>query len=423
MNLPLLCLSFIASAFLLGYDDHLRRHKWDLAKLVDWVGLVLFMGSGASICVGLTFGGSRFPWRSANAIVPVVLGLLGFVAFGFYESRVAPKPLFPSSVLRHSSTVIQCINVVIHGLLMFMILYFMSIFFLGVKNMSPLMTGVWSLPASLTVAPMALIVGIVVHRTGHYRYFLLGGWVVTVINLGLTQLLDRELPDVALVMLGLVGGASFGALVPGMAIGIQATVDRMDAGYAICLTLLLRPAGQCLGVAIGQAFFAKRLDTIFSRDGFPDGFAQEVMGYIRRGLDPETTGMDSGAAERIPVIIDGIVEALRTVWIVAAVLAGLALILTCWAECPRLPDDRRQCEQGIIDGDVKPNEQVANETSKGSVSMSVSVGGASELDVPLPVQSPECGAKYRASLRQSQDVARWSDVLQHELSMIEPKNT
>lgn len=313
------------------------------------------MASGTSVCVALTFGGSRFPWASASAIVPLILGVVGLAGFGFYESRIAARPLFPRSVLRHYSTVIQCANVTIHGMLMYKMLYFVSLFFLGVKNMSPLMTGVWSLPTLLSVAPMALVVGIVVHRTGHYRCFLLGGWAVTVVSLGLVQLLDQDLPGAVVIVVGVVGGMGFGALVPGMTVAIQATVDRADAGYAICMTLLLRPAGQCLGVALGQAVFARRLDAIFTRDGFPDGFAQRVVGYIRRGLDPDMPGMDGPeTAARIPLIIDGIVEALRAIWIVGAVLAALALLLTCWAQCPRLPDDTLECEQNVILGDGKP---------------------------------------------------------------------
>lgn len=358
MNLPFLSLSLIASAVLLGYDESHRRRR-SLLKLVDWLGLALFLGSGASVCIALTFGGARFPWLSANAIVPLVFGAAGFVALAVYETRFAPRPLFPASVLRHYSTVIQCVNVAIHGMLMYMILYFMSLFFLGVKNYSPLMTGVWGLPASLTVAPMALVVGITVHRTGHYRAFLLGGWAITVVNLGLLQLLDDKLPGAALIVISIIGGAGFGALVPGMTVGIQATVDQEDAGYAICMTLLMRPAGQCLGVAIGQAIFAKRLDVIFTRDGFPDGFAQEVLGHIRRGLDPDTSGMDPGKAADVPLIIGGIVEALRSIWIAGAVVAGLAFILTCCAKCPPLPDDRLRLKRKTVRECIEPDEEAA----------------------------------------------------------------
>lgn len=408
LNLPFLGVSFVGAAWLLNYNNR-PCFSWGLVKRVDWGGLVLFLGSGAAFLIALTGGGSRLPWSSAKIITPLIVGLAGFVGLGCYETWFVPKPIFRPSVLRRRSTVIQLTNVAIHGLLMWMILYYMSLYFLGVKNYSPFTTGLWSLPATLTVAPMAIIVGQIVFTTGHYRYFLLGGWVMTVISFGILQLVDEDMPDAALIVVAIVGGISFGMLVPGMGVGIQSTVEQEDAGYAISLTLLMRPAGQCLGIAVGQAIFSTRLNKILVGEGFPEGFGQDLMGYVRRGLDANRPDMDPMTARHIPAIIDAIIQALRSVWIAGAALSGLALILTCCAKCPRLPDDRlRGYKPPSGDAEVGKADIVLQDVNTGK-KLVVNVG-----------VSPRQSTRFTvgAAPRPSQDVAAWSGGLREALSRV-----
>jgi hypothetical protein len=47
----------------------------------------------------LTFGGINFPWSSAHILAPLVIGLVGLVAFIIYEATWATHPLVSSSLL------------------------------------------------------------------------------------------------------------------------------------------------------------------------------------------------------------------------------------------------------------------------------------------------------------------------------------
>jgi MFS family permease len=426
INLPPLGLSFAAGALLLGYDKP-PPLSWDLVRRVDWGGLVFFTGAGASILFALTGGGSNFPWKSVEAIVPLIIGFVCLLVLGCHETWIAEKPIFRPSVMRCRSTVFQCANVLIHGLLMWMILYYMSLFFLGVKNYSPFETGLWSLPATLTVAPMAIIVGLVVRNTGHYRWFLICGWAVTVITFGLLRLVDENVSNAPLIIISVIGGIGFGALVPGMGVGIQATVDPRDAGHAVCMTLLLRPAGQCLGIAVGQAIFSTRLDHIFNESGFPDGFAQDLMMYARRGLDPDQSGMNPLTAALIPTIIDAIIEALAAVWIAGAVLSGIALLLTLTIRCPPLPDDWLQGIEAQESGSGasighRLTAHTAPDDDSAELSPAVADRKGSE---PTTIESVEMSSRRsdlpRHSLRQSQDSEAWSGMLQGMLRSLEAR--
>ncbi|KAG5797456.1 hypothetical protein H9Q69_003477 [Fusarium xylarioides] len=54
----------------------------DLFAQVDYFGIMLFVGSIASIMIGLTWGGNTYPWSSSQVLVSLVIGCVGLLAFG-----------------------------------------------------------------------------------------------------------------------------------------------------------------------------------------------------------------------------------------------------------------------------------------------------------------------------------------------------
>ena len=57
------------------------------------------------INVGLTFGGTRFPWNSAQVLAPLISGIFLLGVFAWYEVTIAQEPAVPSDILRNRTTV------------------------------------------------------------------------------------------------------------------------------------------------------------------------------------------------------------------------------------------------------------------------------------------------------------------------------
>ena len=51
------------------------------------------MASATSVVIALSQGGVEYSWGSARVIVPLILGLFGFVLFGVYEAYLASHPI------------------------------------------------------------------------------------------------------------------------------------------------------------------------------------------------------------------------------------------------------------------------------------------------------------------------------------------
>lgn len=324
---------------MLGYDSDQRN--WRLIKDLDWIGILLFAISSVSILLPLTWGGSRFPWKSAQVLVPIGVSIVSFVALGAYE-RVAKKPMFRQSLFRNRSTILQFINAMIHGIIMWMVLYYLAVFFLGVKGKSPLMTGVWALPATVTVAPVAAVVGIVAYKTGKYQGFMIGGWGLLIAILGAMTVLDQDTTTHTTLIIILLLGIAMGLLIPVMSIGVQATVEEGDVGHAISMIYALRTMGQCLGIAIGITVFSSQLKTELKSMNQDTDHANNAMKLIKVSIEQGGFGHER--------MTEAVVMALKHLWATGSALAGLAFILGLFARCPKLPknpEDRVEQSTGF----------------------------------------------------------------------------
>lgn len=329
-DLPFLGVSLLSSMWLLGYDKRPRVSQ-KLLKSVDWLGLVLFVVSGSTLLLGLSWAGSGYSWDSARVLVPFIIGVAGFGILVYNEMVLTKCPIFRPAMWRKDTMAIHLHNMYLHGLLMWMMLYYMSLYNLGVRDNTPLEAGVWTLPLTLTAAPLAIVVGVIVHWTGYYRFCLLVGWALVASSFGTFTILDKDSGLGQLIGLTIVAGASFGMLIPSMSIGVSATVSPRDTGHAICMIFLMRPAGQTMGLTLGLILFVSRLNLFLSEKGYPRNAAQDLMKYIHSPLY-------SGLGDN-DTIIEGVLKARNTVFYFGLALAGAAVVLNLIARCPDIPED------------------------------------------------------------------------------------
>jgi MFS family permease len=74
-------------------QKHVRDHvtKWKQFREFDRIGLTLFVVGLILLLVGLNFGGTDYPWKSAPTIATITVGGITLVVFGLYEAVVPLK--------------------------------------------------------------------------------------------------------------------------------------------------------------------------------------------------------------------------------------------------------------------------------------------------------------------------------------------
>lgn len=100
VNLAMLWFFYHPPSFADKQAEHGKSRR-QLIKDFDWGGLFLFIAGCTLFIVGVSWGGSLYPWTSATTLAPIIIGFMTLVGLGFYESY-APlrEPLFPGRLFR-----------------------------------------------------------------------------------------------------------------------------------------------------------------------------------------------------------------------------------------------------------------------------------------------------------------------------------
>ncbi|OAL07683.1 MFS general substrate transporter [Phaeosphaeriaceae sp. SRC1lsM3a] len=336
-----------------------QRHGDFLTKLreVDWIGMVLFLGSTTGFLIPITWGGVQYPWDSWRTLVPLIVSAAGIIAFIVHQEKFASHPLIRTSVFKTKSAAILYLATVIHGIILWAILYFMPLYFEAVKGMGPIMAGVALFPWTFTVAPGAVLTGIAIAVTGKYRWANWAGWFFTTFGSGLLIMLKPNTSTPAWIFLNLVGGIGTGMLFPAMALAVQASVAVKDQAYAANMFSFFRAFGQTLGVAIGGVVFQnqmkKKLLTYPLLADMASEYSKDAAGLVEI-----IKGMPAGLMK--DQLRESYTDALKYIWIVATVLAGVSLVATLFIDEFNM-DTEMETEMGFKDKDkVKDAEKEAH---------------------------------------------------------------
>lgn len=356
INLPFLGIGAVLITIFLKLN---QRQGDFLAKLreVDWIGMVLFLGSTTGFLIPITWGGVQYPWDSWRTLVPLIVSAAGIIAFIVHQEKFASHPLIRTSVFKTKSAALLYLTTVIHGIILWAILYFMPLYFEAVKGMGPIMAGVALFPWTFTVAPGAVITGIAIAVTGKYRWANWAGWFLTTFGSGLLIMLKPDTSTPAWIFLNLVGGVGTGMLFPAMALAVQASVAVKDQAYAANMFSFFRAFGQTLGVAIGGVVFQnqmkKKLLTYPLLADMADAYSKDAAGLVEI-----IKGMPAGVMK--DQLRESYTDALKYIWIVATVLAGVSLIATLFIDEFGM-DTEMETEMGFKDKDkIKGAEKEAH---------------------------------------------------------------
>jgi hypothetical protein len=133
LNLPFIGIGYVMVLLFLKLNV-LPESVAAKLRRVDWLGSVLFVGSATSFLIPLTWGGVQYPWTSWRTLVPLVIGAVGLISFGFYEKYVAVEPMIRLSVFRNRTAVLGYFGTLMHGIIVWTILYYQPLYYLAVKE-------------------------------------------------------------------------------------------------------------------------------------------------------------------------------------------------------------------------------------------------------------------------------------------------
>jgi hypothetical protein len=268
------------------------------------------------------------------------------ICFCLYEYFLAKIPLIPFTIFKNRSAAITYICTILHGLVLWCLLYYLPLYYEAVRDMSPINAGLAVLPETLTLVPASVITGLVITRIGSYRWAIWIGWIITTIGMGLLILLDVDTSTGGWIGLNMIVGFGTGMLFGAMAFAVQASVNIDSIAVAVCMFSFFRSLGsvgspareiatiganieQTIGITIGGTVFQNRIRQQLEQ--YPQ-FASAGSNYVDDGIALitaiKTLPEDAGRS----ILVQAYAKALQTIWQDMCFVSAAGLLLSLFIQ-------------------------------------------------------------------------------------------
>ncbi|KAK3900575.1 major facilitator superfamily domain-containing protein [Staphylotrichum tortipilum] len=256
---------------------------------VDWVGGLFFIGGMTSFLIGISWAGIQFAWKSAQAIAPMVVGIIAVIVSVIWEKHGAQEPFLRPSLFNSVSALATYACALFQGFILFCALYYIPFFFTAIRFKSPTNSGLDIFPVTCFLLPSSIIISLVTTRIGRYRWAIWSGWAITSVGCGLLVLMDTHTRTAIWAVILAVFGIGHGMLLTSVNIGIQAVSHVEDADRAAAMYAFMRTLGMAIGVAIGGTVFQNVMLKKLNKLGLPAAIAHDAEAYVKNlaQMDPD----------------------------------------------------------------------------------------------------------------------------------------
>ena len=233
--------------------DGSRRHPLDLT------GAGLLAGATTALLLACVWGGERYAWGS-----PAILALLaGAAVLGgllvVRERRVA-DPIVPLDLLRAPTVAVAGAAMFLATATLFSINVFVPLFLQVATGATPTQAGLLLVPMMAGTTLSTNLAGRAIERTGRVKAFPIAGLGLMTAALVLMAVVSQSPSRVTTGIALAVFGVGFGMVGQVLTVAVQNTVDRRRLGMAMATTTFLRGLGGAIGAAALGAIFAARTD-------------------------------------------------------------------------------------------------------------------------------------------------------------------
>lgn len=345
VNVPVALLGLLAVLWLVPESRASR------APAIDLIGVALSSAGLVALMYGVVEAGGN-GWGSANALLPVAIGLVVLGAFGLWERR-ASDPLVDLSLFRSRSFTwgVVCTAFGVFGL--FGVLFALPQYFQAVAGVDAQGSGLRLLPAVAGLIVGAVAADRLASRIGTRLTVALGSALVVGATL-IGSLLSTTSGDgfVAAWTFAVGAGGGLGFATAASAALVELSADRAGVGSALLQAVVkLGPAfGASILGSVLNAGYQQRVDVT----GLPGAAADAVRASVFGGIGVAQQLGSSALLDSVrAAFVAGIDDAARVTAGVAAAAIVLALVF--------LPNRPRAAQAGVASHPEGPGAVVSQQ--------------------------------------------------------------
>jgi hypothetical protein len=196
INLPIGGVTIVGITIFLRNPEQLRSNKSlkERFEQLDFLGAFFLIPAVVCLLLALQWGGTKYPWNSGR-----IIGLLcafGVIVLIFIaiQIRGGDKATIPARVLFQRSVFFSFMFAFCVGSSFFIVIYYIPLYFQGVKGVSATHSGIQTLPLLISVVVFSISGGITVTLFGYYTPLMIFGMSIFTVGVGLLSTLNPNTP-------------------------------------------------------------------------------------------------------------------------------------------------------------------------------------------------------------------------------------
>ncbi|KAL7804641.1 MFS general substrate transporter [Trichoderma aethiopicum] len=340
--IPILLCAAIASAVvpddigLVGGQAPRRKGVWDALGEFDFLGSVVLTVATTSAILGLNFGGNIYPWSHPFVITALSISAISFPTFLYIESLV-PMPIMPLHLILKSPRANLLVSNFIAALLSNSILFNIPLYFQAVLLSSATSSGLRLALPSLISSIVGASTGFAITSTRRLKWPIIAGTLSYLLGTTLLALLHRNMSPIIYTLILIPQAIGQGFQFPGTFMAILASSTQAEQAVVTSTLILWRCVGLVLGVATSSLVVQNAL-VHYLRVFVQGPEREDVVRRVRESVEA-VAGLEEPYRE---MVVRSYEAALRLMFVLAAVLAGVSVLVVLPMRVPRLGAARRK---------------------------------------------------------------------------------
>ena len=224
---------------------------------IDVPGAITLVAGVVPLLLALSWGGSEYPWASAQIAGLLLFAAQMLVVFCLVEARAA-EPIIPLALFKNRIVAVATLSLALMAIGMFGTILFIPLFIQGVIGTNATQSGTVAMPMMMTMVVASIVGGQVISRTGRYKAVGLFGLATTAFGMFLLSGMGPETSYATVIRNMMIVGLGLGPTMPVFTLAAQNAVSFNQLGVVTSLTQFSRSIGGTLGAAVFGSLLANR---------------------------------------------------------------------------------------------------------------------------------------------------------------------
>ncbi|KAH8647967.1 azole resistance protein 1 [Xylariales sp. PMI_506] len=322
INLPLGGCAILSMLFFLHLSprEQSAASSWrEKLTQMDILGTGILVPAVVCLLTALQWGGSTYPWSSAQPLALIVLGGVLLISFVLVQCWKQEGATVPPRIIRHRSVGCSTIYVFCAGGALNIFQYYLPIWFQAIQGVTAFTSGTRILPTTLGTVIFSLVAGVGVAYTGYYTPFMIFGAALLLTGAALTTMLHTTSVAAQWIGYQVALGAGAGLGIQQAHTAAQTVLASADVPTGAVVLIFAQIMGGTLWLSVAEnVLLTELLKGLAGR--VPNFDPNTILGLgatdLRQAVDAKYLG----------VVIEAYNSALTKVFSCAVALAATALV-------------------------------------------------------------------------------------------------